>query len=107
MIVAATAYAILIKKAFIIKFKDVISIIDSDNQMIDEAFIFVISTEKSAISTKIFIILTKVFVISTESVLLINIDFLLKRVLFNDITIYDIEAVIFQLVIAMYDYSNI
>ena len=100
MIAAATAYAVFIKKAFIITLKDVISIIDSNNQIIDETFTFVISTEISAISTKI-------SVISTKSILSTNIDFLLKRVLFNDITMYDIETVISQLIIAMYNYSDI
>ena len=100
MIVVAAAYAIFIKKTFTITFKDVISIIDSNNQMIDKAFIFVISTE-------IFVILTEVSVILTKSILLINIDLLLKRVLFNDIIIYDTKTVVFQLIIAMYDYSNL
>ena len=100
MIAAATAYTIFIKKTFIITFKDVISIIDSNNQMINEIFIFIILTEISVISTKIFVILTK-------SILSTSINFLLKRVLFNDITMYDIETITFQLIIAIYDYSNI
>ena len=93
MIAAAATYAVFIKEAFIIMFKDVTSIIDSNNQMIDEAFISVIST--------------RISVISIKSILLISIDLLLKRVLFNDITIYDTKAVASQLIIAMYDYLNI
>ena len=107
MAVAATTYTIFIKKAFIITLKDVISIIDSNSQMIDETFIFVISTEISVISTKVFVISTKISVISTKSVLSTSIDFLLKRILLNDITVYDIKTMISQLIIAMYDYSDI
>ena len=93
MIAAAAAYAIFIKKTFIITFKDVISVTDPNNQMINETFIFVIST--------------KISVISTKSVLSTSIDFLLKRILLNDITVYDIKTMISQLIIAMYDYSDI
>ena len=100
IIVVAATYAIFVKETFIITFKDAISIIDSNSQIINEALIFVIST-------KIFIILTEIFVISTKSILLISIEFLLKRVLFNDITVYDIKTVTSQLIIAMYDYLNI
>ena len=48
-------------------------------------------------------------IISVISIELIStiIDFSFEHVLFNDITIYDIKAVTSQLIIAMYDYSNI
>ena len=91
MTAATAAYAIFIKKSsiFAVNF---ISIINSNNQMINEAF-------TSAISTKVFIILTK----SAST----SINFLFKHVLFNDITIYDIESIASQLITAMYEYSNI
>ena len=86
MIAAAAAYAIFIKKAFIFVIKITIDVIISIlNHVINKAFIFIILTE----------------LIST------SIDFSLEHVLFNDITMYNIETVVFQLVIAMYDYSNI
>ena len=86
MIAAAAAYAIFIKKVFIFVIKITIDVMISIfNQVVNEAFIFIISTK--SIST--------------------NINFSFEHVLFNDITIYDIKAVTFQLIIAMYDYSDI
>ena len=66
-------------------FDDINSIVNSDNQIINETIIFVISIESISII----------------------IDFLFEHVLFNNIIMYDIEIVVFQLIIAMYDYSNI
>ena len=86
MTAATTTYAVFIKKAFIFVIKITIDVITSIfNQIINEAFIFIISTES----------------------ILTNIDFSFEQMLFNDITMYDIEAVTFQLIIAMYNYSNI
>ena len=83
---AAAAYTIFIKKAFIFVIKITIDVMTSTfNQIINEAFTFIISTRLISIS----------------------IDFSLEHVLFNDITIYEINAIIFQLIIAMYDYSDI
>ena len=55
------------------------------NQVINKAFIFIISTKS----------------------ILTSIDFSFEHVLFNDIIIYNIKAVTSQLIIAIYDYSNI
>ena len=86
MTAAAAAYAIFIKKTFIIVIKITIDVmILILNQIINKALTFIISTE--SVST--------------------SIDFSLKHVLFNNITMYDIEAIAFQLIIAMYDYSDI
>ena len=45
-------------------------------------------------------------VISTKSISTI-IDFTFEHVLFNDIIVYNIETIIFQLIIAVYNYSDI
>ena len=86
MTAAAAAHAISIEKVFIFVIKIMIDVIISIlNQIINE-------TSTSIISIKS---------IST------SIDFSLEHVLFNDITIYDIEAITFQLIIAMFDYFDI
>ena len=86
MTAAAATYTIFIKKIFIFVINITIDVIISIvNQIINKAFIYVILNE--SVST--------------------SIDFLFEHVLFNDITIYDIKTVVFQLIIAMYNYSNI
>ena len=86
MTAATAVYAISIKKTFSFVIKITIDIMISiSNQIINETF-------------------TSIILIKLIS---ISINFSLEHVLFNDITMYNIEAIIFLLIIVMYNYSKI